>query len=63
MKITIILILFSIFLSSIYGQDTLPVNRLGFYVEYGIGSAAIVDEYISDGRYTGNLPYLGIGKY
>lgn len=60
MKTTILIIFFSVVLSSLFGQDTLPINRMGLTVEYGIGSVAIVDEYISDERYTGNLPYLGI---
>jgi hypothetical protein len=60
MKFCSILFFLGIILLPAFGQDSMPVNRLGLTVEYGIGSAAIVDEYISDGRYTGNLPYLGI---
>jgi hypothetical protein len=45
---------------SVFSQDSLPANRLGLMVEYGIGSVAIVDEYLSNERYSGKLPYLGI---
>lgn len=40
-------------------QESKPVNRQGLLVEYGMGSSAVVDRYISSERYTGTLPYIG----
>jgi hypothetical protein len=32
----------------------------GLFIEYGFGKYAVKDEYISDQKYTGNLPYFSL---
>lgn len=57
-KIFFFLPLIILFLPGI-AQEQKPVNQTGLIVEYGIGSSAITDEYISNERYTGTMPYIG----
>jgi hypothetical protein len=45
--------------TSLFAQKERFKNPLGLSVEYGFGSTAIVDEFISKERYSGNLPYIG----
>ncbi len=56
------LILFSFVYPSI-GQNA-PVNpdlfSSGFAIHYGLGSYSIKDKFISEQKYSGNLPFLGI---
>ena len=60
------LLLFFFFLHSVgilYGQDSLKSNLIfpeGISVEYGLGSYAVTDEYISTEKYSGPLPYYSI---
>ncbi len=60
MKIITFCIL-SIFIweSALFAQKEKFKNPLGLTIEYGIGSTAIVDEYISQERYTGSMPFIG----
>lgn len=54
------IILFSI---SLNGQDLLDQKLIfpeGISLEYGIGSFAVTDEYISKEKYSGSLPYYSI---
>ena len=63
---------FFLFLSSIliltasdycFPQDTLNQQQIfpeGISLEYGIGSFAVTDEYISKEKYSGGLPFYGI---
>lgn len=47
----------------LFGQDSLtqkPIFPEGIAVEYGIGSYAVTDEYISKEKYSGSLPYYRI---
>lgn len=46
------------------GQDPVPVNHTypaGITLEYGTGRFSVKDEYISNEKYTGALPYLSLG--
>ena len=48
------------------GQDSLSQKSIfpeGIIVEYGIGSYAVTDEYISTEKYYGSLPSYGIAWY
>jgi len=55
---------FTLLLSKILTAQDLSNNRLiypeGLSVEYGIGSYAVTDEYISTEKYSGSLPYYSI---
>jgi len=56
------LILFVI--PELFGQDTLICPTIypeGVFVEYGLGSYSVKDEYISKEKYSGNLPYYSFG--
>ncbi len=58
---TAVLIIF--FTKNLFGQESLKHNSIfpkGMSIEYGIGSYAITDEYISNEKYSGSLPYYGI---
>lgn len=50
--------------ANIQAQDT-PDNKTlfpeGITFEYGIGSYAVTDEYISKEKYSGSLPYYSVG--
>ncbi len=41
-------------------DNTYPLNRLGLTVEYGVGGCAVVDQYMSKERYSGNQSYIGV---
>lgn len=46
------------------GQDTLKKKTdypAGFYVEFGWGKIGVKDQYISGEKYSGGLPYFGLG--
>lgn len=60
MKTTFLTLLFGILFLSGSTQEEKKINRTGLIVEFGMGSTAIVDEYISNERYSGSLPYIGI---
>jgi len=48
----------------LFGQDSLIQKLIfpeGITIEYGIGSYAVTDEYISKEKYSGSLPYYSIG--
>ena len=42
-------------------QNHRPIYPEGVSLEYGIGSYAVTDEYISKEKYSGSLPYYSIG--
>ncbi|MFH1196466.1 MAG: hypothetical protein V1720_12250 [bacterium] len=47
----------------VVGQDSTGGKRIfpsGFSIEYGIGSYAVTDEYISKEKYSGSLPFYEI---
>jgi hypothetical protein len=51
------------FSGSLLGQDSINQNSVfpgGISIEYGIGSYAVTDEYISEEKYSGSLPYYSI---
>ena len=53
----------SAFIGNLLGQDTLNQRHIfpeGISLEYGIGSYAVTDEYISKEKYSGSLPYYSI---
>lgn len=57
-----LLLLFST-IPSLLAQDSLNQKTIfpgGISLEYGFGSYAVTDEYISTEKYSGNLPYYGI---
>lgn len=54
--ITILVIFFG---TSIFAQKEKFNNPYGIIIEAGIGNTAIVDEFISQERYSGSLPYIG----
>jgi hypothetical protein len=57
---TLILLSTLIFITiQAFPQDSKPINLTGLHVEYGIGSIAITDHYVSKERYAGSLPYIG----
>lgn len=56
-RLSFLLVFISI--TSLYAQKERIKNSLGLTIEYGIGSTAIVDEYISQERYTGSMPIIG----
>ncbi|MCD4698422.1 MAG: hypothetical protein K8S16_19525 [Bacteroidales bacterium] len=60
MKKFFVLIFVLISVNNLYSQENKTRNPLGITIEYGIGPSAIVDNYISQERYTGTLPYIGI---
>jgi len=45
--------------TSLFAQKERFKNPLGITIEYGFGSTAIVDKFISEERYSGSLPYIG----
>jgi len=52
-----------IFTINLLGQDSTNQNTIfpeGISVEYGLGSCAVTDEYISTEKYSGPLPYYSI---
>ncbi|MBE0570506.1 MAG: hypothetical protein IH618_03105 [Ignavibacteriaceae bacterium] len=56
-------VLLLLFTGSLLGQDSLQHHAIfpeGITVEYGIGSYAVTDEYISTEKYSGSLPYYSI---
>jgi hypothetical protein len=51
------------FTGSLLGQDSLSHRSIfpeGITLEYGIGSYAVTDEYISEEKYSGSIPYYSI---
>ncbi len=61
---TLYLILFLIINSNISAQDSLNQKVIfpkGITIEYGIGTYAVTDEYISKEKYSGTLPYFRVG--
>jgi len=49
-----------------FAQDSSSLKPLfpsGISLEYGIGSFAVTDEYISKEKYSGSLPFYGISWY
>ena len=58
------LIFILIFSGYLLGQDSSNHQTIfpeGISIEYGIGSYAVTDEYISTEKYSGSLPYYSIG--
>ena len=60
-----ILLMFSLYVytGNLLGQDSInqrPIFPDGISLEYGIGSYAVTDEYISKEKYSGSLPYYSI---
>jgi len=56
-------VLLLLFTESPWGQDSLYQSSIypeGISIEYGIGSYAVTDEYISTEKYSGCLPYYSI---
>jgi hypothetical protein len=56
-------VLFLITTSKLSAQEVLHEKAMwpnGISVEYGVGSYAVRDEYISKERYSGTLPYFGL---
>jgi len=56
-------VLLLLFTESPWGQDSLYQSSIypeGISIEYGIGSYAVTDEYISTEKYSGPLPYYSI---
>jgi hypothetical protein len=52
-----------VYTGNLLGQDTTnqkPIFPEGISLEYGIGSCAVTDEYISKEKYSGSLPYYCI---
>lgn len=49
--------------ANIPAQDSLLQSSFpeGITIDYGIGSLAVTDEYISGEKYSGNIPYYSIG--
>ncbi len=60
MKKSIAIIIILISTAQLYSQENKTRNPLGLTIEYGIGSSAIMDKYISQERYTGTLPYISV---
>lgn len=59
----LVVALLLLFAESILGQDSSQHHAIfpeGITVEYGIGSYAVTDEYISTEKYSGSLPYYSI---
>lgn len=59
----LVVVLLLLFAKSILGQDTSNHQTIfpeGISIEYGIGSYAVTDEYISAEKYSGSLPYYSI---
>lgn len=56
-KLTFIILFFCAVILN--AQESKKINPLGLSVEYGIGSSAIKDEYVSQERYTGSMNYIG----
>ena len=57
------LLLLLVFKGKLMGQDSSDHQSTfpeGLTVEYGIGSFAVTDEYISNEKYSGSLPYYDI---
>lgn len=51
---------------NLFAQDSSSLKPLfpsGISLEYGIGSFAVTDEYISKEKYSGSLPFYGISWY
>ena len=59
-----VLLAFTLLISkNLFAQDSLIQKSIfpeGITVEYGIGSYAVTDEYISTEKYSGSLPYYSI---
>ncbi|MFQ5571349.1 MAG: hypothetical protein ACE5G0_16860 [Rhodothermales bacterium] len=56
--------LFSLPAGTAWGQDTPQLRTLfptGISVEYGLGNYSVRDEFFSEERYTGPLPFLSAG--
>jgi len=56
-------VLLLLFTGSLLGQDSLNHRSIfpeGITLEYGIGSYAVTDEYISEEKYSGSMPYYSI---
>lgn len=56
-------VLLLMFTGSLLGQDSSNYQSIfpgGITVEYGIGSYAVTDEYISKEKYSGSIPYYSI---
>ena len=56
-------VLLLLFTESLWGQDSLNQSSIypeGITFEYGIGSYAVTDEYISTEKYSGSMPYYRI---
>ena len=59
----LVLILLLNYTANFFGQDSTnqkPIFPEGISLEYGIGSYAVTDEYISKEKYSGSLPYYSI---
>lgn len=60
MKSYLTIILIIVIGLPVSSQESIPLNRLGLNVEYGISGVALKDQYISKERYTGSLQTIGI---
>ena len=68
MKTKLLFLIPFLCLSSVFVYPQEPVKEKlllpsGISLEYGIGSFAVTDEYISKEKYSGSLPYYGISWY
>ena len=56
-------ILIFLLIANLQGQDSTSQKTIypeGISLEYGIGSYAVTDKYISDEKYSGSMPYYSI---
>ena len=59
----LLMVSLSVFIGNLLGQDTLNQRHIfpeGISLEYGIGSYAVTDEYISKEKYSGSHPSYSI---
>jgi hypothetical protein len=59
----LLMISFSVYTGNLLGQDSSNQKSIfpeGISLEYGIGSYAVTDEYISKEKYSGSFPYYSI---
>nr|NQU92710.1 hypothetical protein [Bacteroidota bacterium] len=61
MKRFVTLLFLLITATLIFSQEGHIRNPLGLTIEYGIGTSAFTDAFISQERYSGTMPYLESG--
>jgi len=61
-KFTVIVIVLFFYVNAQDKKDELKIiYPAGLFIEYGSGYFSIKDEYISDQKYSGNIPYFSLG--